>query len=129
MIAIPVDKIEPDVKSSKLFGNVDYFALYDPQNKELSFITNTASGDGVKTARLLNEHNVEKVFFSYMGNGPFSTLQKDALETYYLGKEPLDLDDIIRSYDEDIFVKVTADNAESYLDPGTQTGECQCGCN
>lgn len=128
MIAIPIDSIEPDIKSSKLFGNVNYFALYDPKGKEFSFIQNKASGDGVRTAELLNEYQVTQVFYSFMGNGPFSNLQNNEIEVYYLGKEPLDLDDIVNSYDEDMFIKVTKDNASTYLDPGTQTGDCQCGC-
>lgn len=128
MIAIPIDKTKPDVKSSKLFGNVDYFALYDPNIKEFNFIQNKASGDGVKTAELLSANQVTQTFYSYMGNGPFSTLQDNDIEVYYLGQEPLDLEKIISSYDEGMFVKVTKDNAKSYLDPGTQTGDCQCGC-
>ena len=128
MIAIPIDSIEPDIKSSKLFGNVNHFALYNPRNKSFSFIKNSASGDGVKTAQLLKQYKVSKVFYSYMGNGPFSSLHDNNIDVYYLGKEPLDLDEIISSYDEDIFAKVTADNAKTYLDPGTQTGDCQCGC-
>ncbi len=128
MIAIPTDSIKPDVKSSTLFGNVNYFALYNPQKKDFSFIQNVASGDGIKTAELLKKYNVTKVFYSYMGNGPFESLQKSDIEVYYLGKEPLDLDELISSYDEDAFIKVTKENAKSYLDPGTQTGECQCGC-
>jgi len=128
MIAIPIDSIEPDIKSSTLFGNVNYFALYNPQSKNFSFIKNEASGDGVKTAQLLKHHKASQVFYSYMGNGPFSRLQDDEIEVYYLGKEPLDLDEIISSYDEDTFIKVTKDNAQTYLDPGTQTGDCQCGC-
>ncbi len=127
MIAIPVDSIKPDVKSSALFGNVNYFALYDPEVKEFRFIKNDGYGDGIKTAELLKEHNASKVFYSYMGKGPFSTLQKNGIEIYYLGPEPLDLDEIISSHDEESFVKVTPENAETYLDPGTHTGECQCG--
>jgi len=128
MIAIPVDSIEPDIKSSKLFGNVSYFALYDPKSQDFNFIQNKASGDGVKTAELLKEYEVTQTYYSYMGNGPFTSLQKNSIEVYYLGKESLDLDEIISSYDEDIFIKVTKDNAKSYLDSGTQTGDCQCGC-
>jgi len=128
MLAIPTDSIKPDVKSSTLFGNVNYFALYNPIEKNFSFIPNEASGDGVKTAELLKKYNTSKVFYSYMGNGPFSSLVKDDIEVFYLGSEPLDLDEIICSYDEDIFVQVTKENAKEYLDPGTQTGDCQCGC-
>lgn len=127
MIAIPVDSIKPDVKSSALFGNVNYFALYNPQGKEFRFIKNDGYGDGIKTAELLKEHNASKVFYSYMGKGPFSHLQESGIEVYYLGPEPLDLDDIVSSYDEEGFIQVTHDNAETFLDPGTHTGECQCG--
>jgi len=128
MIAIPIDTIKPDTKSSKLFGNVDYFALYDPKAKSFDFIQNKASGDGVKTAQLLKQSKATRVFYSYMGNGPFSDLQKNGIDVYYLGKEPLELDEIIKLYDKEVFTRVTKDNAKTYLDPGTQTGECQCGC-
>ncbi len=128
MIAIPIDKMNSESKSSKLFGNVNYFALYNPDDKALSFIQNTASGDGVKTAELLNESQATRVFYSYMGNGPFSSLQDNGIEVYYLGKEPLELDEIIKLNDKEVFTKVTRDNAKTYLDPGTQTGDCQCGC-
>jgi predicted Fe-Mo cluster-binding NifX family protein len=126
MIAIPVDNINPDVKSSTLFGNVNYFALYSPASQNFSFIHNTARGDGIKTAELLKTYSATKVFYSYMGNGPFGTLQENDIDVYYLGKESLDLDEIINSYDEDAFIKVTKNNAKTYLDPGTQTGECTC---
>jgi len=126
MIAIPIDNINPDVKSSTLFGNVNYFALYDPSNKNFNFIDNKASGDGIKTAELLKTYSATKVFYSYMGNGPFGILQDNNIEVYYLGKKSLDLDEIICSYDEEAFIKVTKDNAKIYLDPGTQTGECTC---
>jgi len=129
MIAIPVDTVTPDVKSSKLFGNANYFALYNPDTKDLSFIKNKAAGDGIATAQLLSRFNTTKTFYSYMGNGPFTSLQNSGIEVYYLGKEALDIDEIINSFDEDCFISVDQNNAKEYLDPGTQTGDCQCGCN
>lgn len=127
MIAIPVDSIKPGVKSSALFGNVNYFALYDPRGKNFIYIKNDGQGDGIKTAEQLREHKVSKVVYSYMGKGPFTHLQKSGIEVYYLGAEPLDLSKIITACDEESFIKVTPENAKTYLDPGTHTGECQCG--
>jgi predicted Fe-Mo cluster-binding NifX family protein len=129
MIAIPVDSATPGVKSSKLFGNVPIFAIYRPVDEEFYFTTNQGAGDGVKTAKQLKAWGVKSVVYSYMGEGPFRALNEDGLTIYYLGKEPMALFEIIRKLKEDAFVKVDSANAQSYLDPGTETGECRCGCD
>ena len=128
MIAIPVDSATPGVKSSKLFGNVPLFAIYNPLEEEFFVIRNRGSGDGVKTARQLKEWNVEKVVYSYMGDGPFKVLSDEGIEVFYIGKEPMALLEIVRNMETGAFVQVDADNATSYLDPGTATGSCACGC-
>ena len=64
-----------------------------------------------------------------MGKGPFTALEKDGLNIYYIGKEPMPLFQIIKKLEAGTFVKVDADNAASYLDPGTETGACTCGCD
>jgi predicted Fe-Mo cluster-binding NifX family protein len=128
MIAIPVDSATPGVKSSQLFGNVPMFAIYQPEEEAFFFVRNTASGDGVKTARQLKGWGVERVVYSHMGNGPFGALQKDGVDVYFIGKEPQPLFRIIESLENDNYTKVDATNAKSYLDPGTATGECGCGC-
>ena len=64
-----------------------------------------------------------------MGNGPFTALSEDGLDIYYIGKEPMPLFEIIKKLEANAFVKVDQGNAQSYLDPGTETGECRCGCD
>jgi len=128
MIAIPVDSNNVDVKSSKLFGNVPMFAIYKPNNNEYTFINNTEAGNGIKTAELLKTNGVKSVVYSYMGDGPFKRLNSDNIDVYYIGKEPILLDDIVAKVQDNFFVKVENSNSSTYLDPGTSTQNCECGC-
>ena len=129
MIAIPVDKASMDAKSSKLFGNVSAFALYKEDEKAFHFIPNNGKGDGVATAGMLADIPVSSVVYSFMGDGPFGVLEAKGINVYYLGKEPLALASIIEGLETDNFIKVDAANAETYLDPGTASGNCACGCS
>ncbi len=129
MIAIPVDTASMEARSSKLFGNVTAFAIFDRSEKAFHFVPNNGKGDGIATAKALKELNVNAVTYSYMGNGPFGALDKAGIDIFYIGKEPLSLGTIIEGIDTNNFVKVVRENAETYLDPGTATGNCQCGCS
>lgn len=126
MIAIPVDSASIDAKSSKLFGNVKMFAIYKPKEEVFFFLQNKESGNGIQTAKLLKRWDVKSVVYSYMGNGPFSELNKDDIDVYYIGKEPMGLSDIVKKIGENSFIKVDADNASTYLDPGTTSQNCEC---
>ena len=126
MIAIPVDSASMDAKSSKLFGNVKMFAIYKPAEDAFFFQENIESGNGIKTAKLLKKWDIKSVVYSYMGNGPFSELNKDGIDVYYIGKEPMGLSDIVKKIGEYSFTKVDTDNASSYLDPGTTSQNCEC---
>jgi predicted Fe-Mo cluster-binding NifX family protein len=126
MIAIPVNSAIPGAESSKLFGNVEMFAIYNPKDKTFFFVNNLEAGDGIKTAKQMKKWNVKSVAYSYMGKGPFTALQEDGVEIYYIGKEPMPLPDIIQEMGKGAFVKVDKNNASTYLDPGTPTGECTC---
>lgn len=128
MLAIPIDSQSYEAKSSKLFGNVKSFAIYYPKEQKINFLTNSQSGNGIKTAKLLSQHGVNSVVYSYMGNYPFKSLQKDNINVYFIGKEPMKLSKIIEGLMQDIFVEVTDKNANEYLDPGTATASCECGC-
>lgn len=129
MIAIPVDTASTDAKSSKLFGNVEMFAIYEPKDKRFFFIKNQEAGNGIKTAKLLKEYEVNSVVYSYMGNGPFKELNKDNVTIFYIGKEPIGLSDIVSKIEANTFIKVDANNASTYLDPGTSTQNCECTCS
>lgn len=126
MIAIPVNSAIPGVKSSKLFGNVEMFAIYKPKDGTFFFVNNLEAGDGVKTAKQFKRWNVKRVAYSYMGNAPFTALQDDGIETYYIGKEPMLLSSIVRDMNQDALVKVDKSNASIYLDSGTPSGQCAC---
>lgn len=128
MIAIPIDSQGIEVKSSKLFGNVDMFALYKIDEKSFSFIENSASGNGIKTAKFLKESGATKTVYSYMGDGPFKELHKAGVDVFYIGKEPMGLSEIVDSIKTEKFIKVDPSNSSTYLDPGTATENCECGC-
>jgi len=129
MIAIPIDSSSADAKSSKLFGNVTMFAIYEPKSDKFKFIENKEAGNGIKTAKLLKQNGVESVVYSYMGEGPFKTLSKDEIDVYFIGKEPMELSEVVEKVKENYFVKVDSSNSSTYLDPGTATESCECGCN
>jgi len=129
MIAIPVDSSSKDAKSSKLFGNVTMFAIYEQNKDKFLFIENKEAGNGIKTAELLKQNGIESVVYSYMGEGPFKRLIKDEIDVYYIGKEPMELNEVVKKVKENYFVKVDSANSSTYLDPGTATESCECGCN
>lgn len=129
MIAIPIDTEQIDAKSSKLFGNVNMFAMYEPKEKSFHFIKNTGSGNGIETAKFLKEAGATSTVYSYMGDGPFKQLINDDIEVYYIGKKPMDLSNILSGFLKQEFIKVDATNASTYLDPGTATQNCECGCS
>lgn len=129
MIAIPVDTHHLGIKSSKLFGNVPSFVLYDLNKKKFNFKKNTGCGNGIKTAQTLRSWGVQSVVYSYLGDGPFKNMDKDGIDIYYIGKEPMELTEIINGLKENTFIKVDSENAQTYLDPGTNSGNCECGCS
>jgi len=129
MIAIPIDNASTQSESSKLFGNVKYFALYNTQEQKFTTIANKEAGNGINTAKLLNKWGVDSVVYSYMGDGPFNALVEDNIDVYYIGSEPLALDEIVNGVAKNSFMHVTKENASTYLDPGTSSGDCSCGCS
>jgi predicted Fe-Mo cluster-binding NifX family protein len=129
MIAIPVDSASPDTKSSALFGNVPMFALCQPGAKTFHFVKNDEAGNGIKTAKQLKRWGVKRVVYTYLGDGPFGALRDDGVGIYYIGKTPMALSDIVDQMEAGAFVEVTDSNADAYLDPGTNTGTCECGCS
>ena len=129
MLAIPIDSVSVNSKSSPLFGNVKMFALYKPMEDKFIFIKNQASGNGIETAKLLKKWKVNSVVYSYMGDGPFKQLTEDKIDVYYLGKESLGLSEIIKKLHSNTFVKVNTNNASNYLDSGTASQNCECACS
>ncbi len=129
MIAIPVETDAHDTMSTKLFGNAKFFALVDPLTKNRLIIANEGCGNGIKTATYLLEKGATSAVYGFLGDGPFHVMVRGGMEVFWLGKEPLALDDAINATLSESLVKVTPDNASTYLDPGTAAGACECGCS
>lgn len=129
MLAIPVDIQQFSAKSSLLFGNVSDFAIYDEKKKSFEFRRNPGCGNGIKTAETLKKWNIQNVVYSFLGDGPFNTMIKNGINVYHVGKKSMSLEDIVKGLNENKFVKVNSSNASTYLDPGTNTGNCECGCS
>lgn len=129
MIAIPVEI--SDVGSAKivgLYGNAEYFAFYDEGNGAFEIIKNEGAGNGIETARFLVEKGATKTAYIHLGSGPFGELEKNGVEVFYVGKEALPVVTVAEGIKAGSFAQVTRDNAKSLLDPGTNTGDCSCGC-
>jgi predicted Fe-Mo cluster-binding NifX family protein len=129
MIAIPVENDSPDTMSTKLFGNAAYFALVDPLSKTTTIVANEGCGNGIKTAAYLLEKGATSAVYGFLGDGPFHVMVRGGMEVFWLGKEPLPLEEAISASLSEKLVKVTMDNASTYLDPGTHAGACECGCS
>ena len=129
MLAIPVDIEFLSAKSSLLFGNASVFAIYDENENAFDFRTNPGKGNGIKTAEALKSWDVKKVVYSFLGDGPFNNMIKDGIDVYHVGKEQMPLGEILDGLNEERFVQVVPSNASKYLDPGTTSGDCQCGCS
>jgi len=129
MLAIPVDIEYLSAQSSLLFGNVSVFALYDEDEDSFDFRDNPGCGNGIKTAEALIEWKVKKVTYAFLGDGPFKTMIDNGIDVYHIGKERLPLSKIVEGLKAKQFIQVNPSNASTYLDPGTSSGDCQCGCS
>ncbi|WP_294917945.1 NifB/NifX family molybdenum-iron cluster-binding protein [Sulfuricurvum sp. PD_MW2] len=129
MIAIPIEKGTHDSMSTKLFGNAPFFALIDPHTKIPKIVSNEGCGNGIKTANFLVQLGATSALYGYLGDGPFYVMVREGMRVYWLGKEPMPLEQAITIALEGNLIQVTPDNASAYLDPGTSSGECECGCS
>lgn len=129
MIAIPVETDTSDTMSTKLFGNAKYFALVDPLTKKNTIIPNEGCGNGIKTANFLLEKGAKSALYGFLGDGPFYVMVRGGMKVYWLGKEAMSLSSAVETALSDTLVEVTPENAQTYLDPGTQAGACECGCS
>ncbi|HLD22583.1 MAG TPA: NifB/NifX family molybdenum-iron cluster-binding protein [Sulfuricurvum sp.] len=128
MIAIPVEQNSDNPMSTKLFGNAKFFALVDPKNKHYTVIPNEGCGNGIKTAHYLLEQGATSALYGFLGDGPFHIMVREGMEVYWLGKETMPLTEAIDAAFSESLVRVTPENADQYLDPGTNAGACECGC-
>lgn len=129
MLAIPVDTEQLETRSSLLFGNVSFFALYNEKDNTFDVRKNPGCGNGIKTAEALKSWNVKKVVYSFLGDGPFKSMINNGIDIFHVGKKSVSIEEIISGVKENRFMQVNTSNAEAYLDPGTTSGSCQCGCS
>jgi predicted Fe-Mo cluster-binding NifX family protein len=129
MIAIPVESQSTTTMSTKLFGNAQFFALVDPKSKQHTVIANKGCGNGIKTASFLLEQGASSAVYGFLGDGPFHVMVRGGMEVYWLGKEVMPLNEAIDAVICESLVRVTPENADQYLDPGTAAGACECGCS
>lgn len=128
MIAIPVESNTMNTMSTKLFGNAKYFALVNPLTDSHTIVKNEGCGNGIKTADFLLKKGAKSAVYGFLGDGPFNTMMDAGMSVYWLGKETLPLENAIHYAISESLVKVTPENADIYLDPGTSVGACECGC-
>ncbi|MGD9969127.1 MAG: NifB/NifX family molybdenum-iron cluster-binding protein [Sulfuricurvum sp.] len=129
MLAIPVESDTQEPMSTKLFGNAKYFALIDETTKDVNVVENEGCGNGIKTATFLIDKGVTKAYYGFLGDGPFHVMLRGGIDVYFLGKETMSLSHAITTASEGNLIRVTAENAQTYLDPGTNAGACECGCS
>lgn len=83
-IAVPMDEKKEEAEISAVLGRAAYFALYDSETGELTFIDNPARkeprGAGVAAARALQDAGVEKVVTSHVGPNAQSALKAGDIE-------------------------------------------------
>lgn len=129
MIAIPVEfNLNQKLVPSKLFGNAEFFALYNLDRTLSTVIKNKKSGNGSDTANFLLEQGVTKSLYTLLGSAPFNVLVDARSEVYYMGETPQTLPEAIERFKTGSCIQVTPENADKMLDPGTDTGSCECGC-
>lgn len=129
MIAIPVESPSSDTMSTKLFGNAQFFALVDSKSKTHTIVPNEGCGNGIKTASFLVNQGATSALYGFLGDGPFHLMVREGMEVYWLGKETMPLDKAIDTALSQTLIRVTPENAKEFLDPGTATGACECGCS
>lgn len=126
MIAIPVESNSINTMSTKLFGNGKYFALVNPITDSHTIVENEGCGNGIKTADFLLKKGAKSAAYGFLGNGPFYAMLDAGMDVFWLGKEVLPLENAIHYAISESLVKVTPENADLYLDSGTNSDVCEC---
>lgn len=128
MIAIPVESDISTPMSTKLFGNAPFFALVDPTSRQHTIIPNEGCGNGIQTASFLLEHGATSAVYGFLGDGPFHVMIRGGMDVLWLGQDTMPLESAIDAALSQNLIQVTPENAQTYLDPGTAAGACECGC-
>jgi len=129
MIAIPVENNQQEgAKIVGLYGNAEYFAFCNETDGSFEIVKNDAAGNGIETAKFLIAKGATKTAYIHLGNGPFGELEKNGVAVYFAGKEEMPVASVVDGIISGSFAEVTKANADTLLDPGTNTGDCSCGC-
>lgn len=85
LVAMGINEQEDDALPGVRFGRCRYFALFNSETNELTYIQNETyqdRGAGVKAARLLMRHNADVVFAENIGKKAFEMLSRDGIRVY-----------------------------------------------
>ncbi|MBN2100393.1 DUF134 domain-containing protein [Candidatus Dojkabacteria bacterium] len=100
-VMIPMDSTNKSAKISSVFGRSKYFALYDKESGELSFVENPGSsqarGAGMTAGQFAIDNNVSKVVSGNIGPNAESVLRQGGIEIETLDDPNRSLEDIIKS--------------------------------
>jgi predicted Fe-Mo cluster-binding NifX family protein len=121
MTAIPIKSDNKEIVSN-LYGNAEYFALYDDRDDSFEIVKNEAKGDGLKTGEFIAHNGAKNTIYIHLGEGIFNYLIDQDINVFYLGKEELALKDAIKLFKEKRLTRVTKYNAKQHL----SSGNCTC---
>ncbi len=128
MIAIPLSK-EDSTVISDLYGNAPYFALLDLSSGYFNVKENVGCGNGLETAKCVEDLGAKSTIFYHMGEGVFNHLTENKVKVYSAAKTYLTIEDIYRNILNKSCKVVTKENCESLLDSGTTSCSCECDKN
>lgn len=86
IIGIPVDKDSMEGNVSTHFGRTDFFLIYNTDNKEGTFITNTAAqsagGAGIKAAQIIVDNKVDALISPRLGQNAAEVINSQNIKLY-----------------------------------------------
>ncbi len=85
-LAIPTENKTLEAKVHPSFGRAPYFLIYDVNNKESTYVENTAAistgGAGIKAAQIIVDNNVEAIITVQMGENAAAVLRQADIKIY-----------------------------------------------
>ena len=85
-IAIPADECRKDSTVCMSYGRTPYFAVYDVENKEFTFLDNSAAaesgGAGIKASQMLVDNGVTTVITERLGENAADVLKLAKIDIY-----------------------------------------------
>lgn len=104
--------LEKDSKSviSEVFARATYFAIYNTESKEFSFIDNEAaeasSGAGVRAAQICVDANANVVIARRLGENSYDLFKEAGIKTY-LSEKDLTLEELVEKADKSELMEIT----------------------